>query len=323
MRVGIPRGLLFYRYIPLWETFFEALGMEWVVSPPTTERTIREGSKLLPGDLCLPIKIFFGHVESIRRDVDFLFVPRYISVEPDAYMCPKLMGLPDMLLSAFESLPPLIDDPIHFKAQGIKAEENFYLKAGRLFTKDKQKVMMAYRLGVERQARFRSLLQKGLPFEEAQALSRLSNGSFKREGDERPKLGIIGRPYYLYDSFLRRPVVEQLESRGYTLLTTEALSDPEIEREVGRLRKRIYWSFGKEMFGSAIHFAQKGIVSGLINLASFGCGQDSFNFELIQHAVKEKIPVLSLVFDEHLSHLGFSTRIEAFLEMIQRRRNRG
>ncbi len=237
MKVGIPRGLLFYRYFPLWETFFETLGVERVISPPTSEGTIREGSKRLPGDLCLPIKIFFGHVESIWKGVDFLFVPRYISVEPDAYMCPKLMGLPDMVLSAFESLPPLIDYPIHCKAQGIKAEEDFYLKTGRLFTRDGERVMRAYGLGMERQAKFRLLLQRGFTFEEALELSRLSRASFKKEGDEKVKLGMIGRPYYLYDSFLRRPVVEQLERKGYTLLTTETLSDQEVEREVGNFER--------------------------------------------------------------------------------------
>jgi predicted nucleotide-binding protein (sugar kinase/HSP70/actin superfamily) len=321
-RVGIPRGLLFYRYFPLWESFFEGLGVERVVSPPTTERTIREGSKLLPGDLCLPVKIFFGHMESIKRDVDFLFVPRYISVEPDAYMCPKLMGLPDMALSAFGSLPPLIDHPIHCKARGMRAEEDFYLRAGRLFTRDRERVMRAYGLGKERQARFQSLLKSGVTFEDAVELSRLSNVSRQSEGEGKARLGIIGRPYYLYDSFLRRSVVEKLEGRAYQLLTPETLTGQEIDREIGQLRKRIYWSYGKEMVGATIHFAQHETVAGIINLASFGCGQDSFNFELIQYYVKEKTPILSLVYDEHLSNAGFSTRIEAFLEMIERRKNR-
>ena len=88
-RVGIPRGLLFYRYFPLWKTFFEALDVEVIVSPPTTEATVRQGSKLLPGDLCLPVKIYFGHAESLKKEVDFLFVPRYISIESDSYMCPS------------------------------------------------------------------------------------------------------------------------------------------------------------------------------------------------------------------------------------------
>jgi len=321
-RVGVPRGLLFYRYFPLWETFFETLGIEVIVSDPTTEATIRQGSKLLPGDLCLPVKIYFGHIESIRERVDFLFVPRYISIEPDAYMCPKLIGLPDMVLSAMESLPPLIDFPIHCKAEGAKAKELFYLKVGRIFSRNREKVEGAYSKGLERQRRFRSLLQKGFFFEEALERSRSFDIPRRQSEDGRAKLGIIGRPYFTHEPFLRRAVVEQVKGREYQFLMTEALNIQEIEQAIEKLRKRIYWSFGKEMVGSAICFAQNGAIQGLINLASFGCGQDSFNFELIQHHVKDRIPILSLVFDEHLSTVGFSTRIEAFLEMIDRRKDR-
>ncbi|MBM4322494.1 MAG: hypothetical protein FJ115_02950 [Deltaproteobacteria bacterium] len=321
-KVGIPRGLLFYRYFPLWESFFECLGVEVIVSTTTTERTIREGSELLPGDLCLPVKIFFGHIESIKREVDFLFIPRYISVEPDAYMCPKLIGLPDMVLSAFDSLPPLIDLPIHCKAKGMEAEKDFYLQVGKIFSRERGRIEKGYSSGLERQSHVRTLLQKGMRFEEALKKSKGHRLPEKQEEDGKEKIGIIGRPYYVHDPFLRKSVAEQVETRGYRLLTTEVMTDQEIEKGIEKLRKRIYWSYGKEMVGSAIRFAQDEAVAGIINLASFGCGQDSFNFELIQHYVKDKIPILSLVFDEHLSHVGFSTRIEAFLEMVLRRKNR-
>jgi predicted nucleotide-binding protein (sugar kinase/HSP70/actin superfamily) len=317
-KVGIPAGLLFYRYFPLCETFFEILGVEVIVSQPTTEATIRQGSKLLPGDLCLPVKIYFGHIESIKQKVDFLFVPRYISIEPDAYMCPKLIGLPDMVLCVTDSLPRLIDDPIDCRANGTDAERSFYLKVGKIFSKDRAKVERAYWLGLDRQARFRSLLRKGFSFEEGVAFSRSVTDSEKRKEEGRMRLGIIGRPYYTHDPYLRKLIMEQVEKKGFQLLTSDTLSDQEIESGVGKLRKRIYWSFGKELVGSAIGFAQNGSIQGLINLASFGCGQDSFNFEMIQFTIKEKIPILSLVFDEHLSAVGFSTRIEAFLEMISR-----
>jgi len=321
-RVGVPRGLLFYRYFPLWETFFEALDIEVVPSSPTTEETIRRGSKLLPSDLCLPVKIHFGHVESLKHKVDWLFIPRYISVDPDAYMCPKLIGLPDMVLCTIDALPPLIDRLIHCKAQGMGAEKVFYLEVGKIFSKDRKKVERAYERGMERQSRFRSLLQMGFPFEQAVALSRSTNLPERPKEDGRVKLAIIGRPYYVHDPFLRRLVVEQVEARGYQVLTTEALSTEKIEKGVDQLKKRIYWSFGKEMVGSAMGFAEDESIRGLVNLASFGCGQDSFNFELVQHYTKGKIPILSLIFDEHLSLGGFITRIEAFLEMIARRKNR-
>ncbi len=315
--VGIPRGLLFYRFFPLWETFFESLGVKVTPSRPTTEAMIQKGSRLLPGDLCLPMKIYFGHIDSLKEEVDFLFIPRYISIEPGAYMCPKLIGLPDMVLCSMELLPPLIDHPIDCRSRGRETERAFYLKAGRIFSKDREKVERAYFLGMERQDRFRSLLRKGFSFEEGVDYSRSENHPEHRR-DGRMRVAIIGRPYYTHDPFLRASIMEQVEKKGFQLLTSDVLNDREIESGVEELRKKIYWSFGKELVGSAVHLAQDRSVEGIINLASFGCGQDSFNFEMIQHTIKERLPVLSLVFDEHISRGGFSTRIEAFLEMISR-----
>ena len=44
MRIGIPGALPYYQYYPMWQTFFEELGAEVVVSPPTTQAMLTEGS---------------------------------------------------------------------------------------------------------------------------------------------------------------------------------------------------------------------------------------------------------------------------------------
>lgn len=43
MRIGIPRALYYYRYYPLWQTFFQSLGCEVVFSDPTTKETLDNG----------------------------------------------------------------------------------------------------------------------------------------------------------------------------------------------------------------------------------------------------------------------------------------
>ncbi|MFZ5754386.1 MAG: acyl-CoA dehydratase activase-related protein, partial [Bacillota bacterium] len=35
--IGIPRGLLFYNFFPLWSSFFESLGMEVVTTSETNK----------------------------------------------------------------------------------------------------------------------------------------------------------------------------------------------------------------------------------------------------------------------------------------------
>jgi predicted nucleotide-binding protein (sugar kinase/HSP70/actin superfamily) len=323
LKVGIPRGLLYYRYFPLWQTFLQELGCEVIISTPTTKDMVHQGASVAVSDLCLPIKAYFGHILSLRDRVDLLFVPRYISVQEDAYMCPKFLGLPDMVASAIEGLPPLIDYPVNYKERRKMTESLFCEKVGKLFCRDSRKIGRAYQKGLQRQENFRCLQQKGLSFERAMELSTsLPEGVAPQRAIHggQPTIGLVGRPYYLNDPFLNKGISQKLRARGFDVLTTDSVGETEVNRQISKLSKRVYWSFGKEMVGSALHFAADPEVKGIVNLASFGCGQDSFNWELVSHYVKMmgNIPVLSLIFDEHWSDGGLMTRLEAFFDVIGR-----
>jgi predicted nucleotide-binding protein (sugar kinase/HSP70/actin superfamily) len=322
-KVGIPRGLLYYRYFPLWQTFLQELGCEVILSTHTTKGMVSQGASVAVSDLCLPVKAYFGHILSLKDRVDFLFVPRYISIEEDAYMCPKFLGLPDMVINTVGPLPPLIDYPVNYKGKKKITESHFYEKVGKLFSRDSGKIRRAYQKGLERQGNFKYLRQRGVPFEKALDLSLSSSEGYGPQGEEntgKPTIGLVGRPYYLNDPFLNKGISEKVITRGYSIMTTESLNQTEVDRQISKLSKRVYWSFGKEMVGSALHFAGGHEVRGIINLASFGCGQDSFNSEIVSHHVKRmgNTPLLSLIFDEHWSDGGLITRLEAFLDVIGR-----
>jgi len=105
-RVGIAASLLYYHYFYLWKTFFEELGLEVVVSSPTNKKIVENGVKKAVDDICLPVKLTFGHVMDLAGRVDYLFIPRLVSLEPDAFTCPKIIGLPDMIKANLDNLPP-------------------------------------------------------------------------------------------------------------------------------------------------------------------------------------------------------------------------
>jgi predicted nucleotide-binding protein (sugar kinase/HSP70/actin superfamily) len=98
---------LYYRYFPMWRAFFSALGVECVLSAPTTKATVRRGTELGENELCLPVKIFFGHVAELDGKVDYIFIPRVVSVEKRELTCPKFLGLPDMTRALGVSTPVL------------------------------------------------------------------------------------------------------------------------------------------------------------------------------------------------------------------------
>ena len=79
IRIGIPRALLYYQYYPMWQTFFEELGVEVVVSPPTTQAMLSEGSFRVVAETCLPTKVFLGHVLYLVKSATiFLYLPSVV-----------------------------------------------------------------------------------------------------------------------------------------------------------------------------------------------------------------------------------------------------
>ncbi len=72
-KVGIPRALHYYNYFPLWKTFFTELGAKVVLSPPTNRRVLDAGVKHASSEVCLPVKVYLGHIDALRHEVDYLF----------------------------------------------------------------------------------------------------------------------------------------------------------------------------------------------------------------------------------------------------------
>ena len=57
MKIGIPRALLYYRYHVLWNTFFQELGIETVISPHTNKTLMDAGSHYAIDENCLSSKL--------------------------------------------------------------------------------------------------------------------------------------------------------------------------------------------------------------------------------------------------------------------------
>ena len=110
-KVGIPRALHYYRYFPFWKKLLEELGAEIVLSPPTNKSIVEEGVQHGFGELCIPVKIYYGHVMRLlsdHPDLDYLFVPRYVSEIKDSFFCPKFLSLPDVI-KILPNVPKLLN----------------------------------------------------------------------------------------------------------------------------------------------------------------------------------------------------------------------
>lgn len=333
LKVGIPRALLAYYYYPLWKTFLENLGAEVVLSSPTNKRILDQGTKSAVDEACLPVKVFYGHVLALREQVDFLFVPRLVSVEAKRYICPKVMGLPDMLRANIPFLPPLIDTTVDISKKP-KLLWRAVTEVGKFFTRSSQKIKMAWQQACTYYHCYLTLMQKYLLLPpEAESLLREASEakgeakiSFRhaREEENHPfQIALIGHNYDLYDRYVSMDLVQKLRRQGVKIRTADQIPPEVIDAEAAKLPKRLFWTLGKQEIGAILYFLTQPEIDGVIHLASFGCGPDSLVGNLIERFVRRegRIPFLYLTVDEHTGEAGILTRLEAFLDMLSWRQD--
>ena len=318
LRIGLPQALLYYEFFPLWKNFLEGLGVEVIISGPTTKEILDLGVRSAISEVCFPVKVFYGHVMSLKDRVDYLFIPRMVCVEKSAYFCPKFLGLPDMVKSSLSPLPPLIEPTIDIRKSATNFKNSF-LAVGKLFTNNSKKIYQSF---YEAQRKLKLYLQSKENELNPEIISQQYNNKFS-QGDLKNSLNIalLGHSYLIYDCFINLNLISKLKKVKVNVLTAEMVKKKDIERQLKKLHKPIFWTLSKKTVGSALYFLEKKI-DGIIHLTSFECGEDSMIGELIRQE-SHKYPSVAyteFVFDEHTGEAGIDTRTEAFLDMIIRRK---
>lgn len=317
MKVGYPQALLYYKYFPLWETFFDRLGAEVVLSGSTNKGLLSSGTIEAENELCLPVKVFYGHLLALADKVDTIFVPRIVSVEKSAYTCPKFMGLPDMARATETGLPPIMDPTINWKL-GWRQYAQTIIELGRNFTDSKAKIFGAYNAGVKSLHQYQDKIAAG-----ATPLDIIEGKEAPRAGAAELKIGLAGHPYNIYDKYISMNLVKRLREMGAEVVTAEMIPHRELEREARTLPKHLFWTYEREVVGTAFHWSRRNSVDGIIYVLAFPCGPDSLIQSLLEHEMRREgstVPMMSLVIDEHSAEGGFLTRIEAFVDMISRKK---
>jgi len=336
MRVGIPRALMYYEFYPLWSTFIERLGHEVVLSGRTTRAILEKGVALAVDEACLPVKLALGHVADLVGRCDAIFLPRLITIEKNGFLCPKLVGLPDMVRALPISCPRLIASTVDVDADPELV--NPFIVAARELGMSSSEGRAAYEEAARAQSRFMASVRAGRTL--ARALDDFEKGSLlapedvaradlKREGrgDGRGKLRIalLGHPYNIHDPYLSMDVTDKLASLGCEVVPTEMVPPEDCEASLEEFGHNVYWVFGRRVIGPVLHLMETGAVDGIVYLVSFGCGPDALLKGIADLLAKKRpdVPYMSVVLDEHSADAGLVTRLEAFVDMVRRAKTLG
>lgn len=313
VRIGIPRALFYFKYYPLWKAFFEDLSIETVLSPPTNKTLLDDGVRACVNEACLPVKIFFGHVLWLRGKVDVLFMPRFISVHRYEFICPKFGGLPDMVRCSIEGLPPLLDIRIdlHHDRHGLE-KAAVELGSALGFNAQRSKAALSTALTHFKEWQTDAFCAS-FPDPSGKKIPRIPGG---------PRILLLGHVYNVYDSFVNMNLIEKINSWGANVATAEMFDESILRERAKALERSMFWTFGTEMLGCVYEAIDDLAIDGIVCVTSFGCGPDAFIVNMAARRVREesRIPFLTLTLDEHSGEAGINTRLEAFLDTIQWKR---
>ncbi len=354
MRISMPHmGNL---YIP-FKALFQRLGIDYVIPPITNQRTLSIGVKHSPEGLCIPFKLTLGNlIEAAELGADTLLMPAGYGICRLGYYAKvheqilhdlghniemvqlgvserKLFGLLAMIkhlsnnapwskiISAFRFGLAKLNalDEIEQVVQKVRAIELVKGTANKLFAK----AIAA----IDKADDYKSLKKVRIEY-----IDQL--GQVSRDSQTRPLLvGITGEFYVVLEPFSNLDVESELGKLGVEVRRMTFTSEwtkfslflnplgvnekARVHRAALPYLKRDIGGDGWETVGEKVLHAKE--YDGLVHLAPFTCMPEIIA-QNIMPSTKENIPVLTILCDEQIAKAGMLTRLEAFVDLLERKR---
>jgi predicted nucleotide-binding protein (sugar kinase/HSP70/actin superfamily) len=348
-------------YIP-FRTLLSELGLEPVIPPPITARTIALGTKAAPEFACFPLKVNLGnYLEALEQGAELLLMAGGVGpcrfgfygeiqreILRDAGYRTELL-----VLEAPKTHPRELWEkvkrymPRHHFADLGRAFYLAWLKAEALDRFDR----LANQIRPEEQTagsvnqlqrRFyrqmdRAALAAEINHAKQQGLAEL-RGLPVRRGVMSLRVVLVGEIYMVLEPQVNFEIEKLLGAMGVvvgrTIYFTDWVRDqlvmsifnPNWRAPLFRLARPYLNHFvgghGLETVAHTVKAAQEQ-ADGVVHLAPFTCMPEIVAMQVLPAVSRDlAIPVLSLIIDEHAAEAGIQTRLEAFIDLLSYRRVR-
>ncbi|MHC4472720.1 MAG: acyl-CoA dehydratase activase, partial [Planctomycetota bacterium] len=266
-RIGLPRALTTWTFLPFWRTFVHALGHELILSGKSSQDVMEEGLGLVTAEFCAPVVMSHGHVADLaRRDVDFVLLPQMIRERKpknvtDSHFCPYVQGQPAVIKSlAGLGLDPdrILTPTIMLNRSEKWLAQNLYEKVGKRIGATRKKVRNALRKAVEADRTFRERLRE----RGREALDELD-----REGGQ--GVVLVGRPYNTLDQGMNLDLPKKIAEKGLTVFPLDSL--PARPEDLSEDWRNMYWAYGQRILAAAEFVAAQENLFAIF-FTSFACG---------------------------------------------------
>ena len=341
---------------------FEEMGVDYVLPPPNSQRTLELGARHGPEFACFPLKTTLGNfIEAIENGADTLIMVAGRGPCRFGYYAETQRRILADAGYEFEMVPlefepakiPATLHRLHRLKQGkswfsLYRALKFALTKAYLIDRLEQQALHQRCLDRERGATTAAMKRcYGMVWDVGSYadLNRVEEEAFAllravpRTEREEIKIGIVGEFYLVLEPFFNLDVEEQLGNLGAyverNIYLTDWLRpsgerpvlgyhDRESEHAAGPYLTHPVGGEGIHTVGNTVLFHRLGF-DGVIQLMPFTCMPETIAKSILPLVSRDLgIPVLSLVIDEMTGKAGVATRLEAFTDLARfRRRARG
>jgi predicted CoA-substrate-specific enzyme activase len=311
--IGISRTFLTNTLYPLYHNFFTRLGFRVLLSDETDEAGIKKKSS----SFCYPAEIAHGQFSDLlNKKTDYIFLPQVTELfveKSNSYKkehqctCFLLQSEPYYIKSAFKDriskqkvkiLSPVLDF-----SKGLKSQEEAFIKMAYVMGINATEAQDAFEFAEHsQQEAIKEIKSLGVDF-----LERLSHN------EDDIAIVVFGRPYNAFAGEANLGIPAKFASRGIHIVPYDLLPF-----EDTMISEDITWALGQNILKAANYIKQNPQLYGTF-ITNFSCGPDSFLITYFREVMGNK-PSLTLELDSHTADAGVNTRIEAFLDIIDRYR---
>ncbi|MBI2830890.1 MAG: hypothetical protein HYX79_01370 [Chloroflexi bacterium] len=329
------------------------VGCELVVTPPTTQLTLSLGVKYSPETVCLPFKLQLGNmIEALEMGADTLVMPggpgpcrfgyynklhKMILHEMDYkfHLVTQERGIMHIIRSLTGGAPlQQVIDGFRFGIAKLNAIENLERLAHKMraIERNRGEATRIFRESVkaiDETEDHKSFKQIRKEYE--QKLTSLPTV----ESPAPLKIGITGEVFIVLDPFANMDIEIELGKLGVEVRRTLFIGDwvklnPFIYklglREKDRSHRAALPYLARHVGGDGWQSVGEKVLhardwDGLIHIEPFGCVPEIMARNIMPYT-KEALPVLDIIFDEHTGRAGVINRLEAFVDMIRRKKRK-
>ena len=187
---------------------------------------------------------------------------------------------------------------------------------------DMERIKKASKAGWRTYNNFHIMSKSGMSYKKAMNYALQGKVFIENQTKEFPiSIALISHGYNIFDERTSMKIFDKLEKMDVKVYSSLQLSNEQMDDGIKALGQEMYWANEREMTGAAGHYLKDIKIDGLITLTAFGCGPDSLMIERITRQAKRfNKPLLNLTIDEQTGEAGFITRLEAFVDMLFRKK---